>query len=78
MCTKTIAIFVKYDEDHYAVVGPDDKHLLQIVAGGAGKIGDRGTEEDLFGATKCPIKIDWTRTVDLGTGQITVVETSAG
>ena len=72
MCNKTIVIFVKYNES-FAVVGPDNESLLEIVAGGAGIVGTRGTQKDLFRLTGCPVIVDWTRVSDFRTRGITKV-----
>jgi hypothetical protein len=66
MATK--AVFVMFDETHAAYVG--NQPLLEIVDGGAGKPGTRGTASDLFDITGESIEIDWTRYSDRETGRL--------
>lgn len=72
--TKIVAVFVMYDGHSYAVVGPNDDYLLQIVEGGDGSfVGLRGTKEDLTNQTHNTIQIDRTMTSNFDTGQISLV-----
>lgn len=74
LLTKIVAVFVMFDGHSYAVVGPEDSCLLQIVEGGDSSfVGLRGTEEELTNLTHSTIQIDRTMTSDCETGQISLV-----
>lgn len=73
MATK--AVFVMWDSTHAAYVG--NQPLLEVVDGGAGKPGTRGTASDLFIITGESIEIDWSRYSDYHTGKFVDVDATA-